>query len=352
MRFKDIIGQEVMANSLTEIIDSGRISHAQLFLGDTVSGSLALAIAYAQYLGCTNRQHFHNHEHGELRADSCGSCPSCLKYQQLSHSDLHFYFPTAAIGNNNKPQSSDFESEFRDFLNNYNQRGSLDQWYDFVGIENKQGMIRELDADNMGHILSLKSYEGNYKVVIIWMAEKLNVFAANKILKNLEEPDPRTLIILVSEQSEKLLSTIISRTQLVKVPSISNKIHIPTEVEQRFANSYVVWMRQLFKLNMLSLSSWVDEMAALKREQQKQFLSYALQAIRECFLRNNAGLPQNMDFGDEKFNASFPTMITERNIERLDKAFNDAIFSIERNAYSKITFMELSFNISKALKKR
>lgn len=352
MQFKDIIGQEVIANSLTEIIDSGRVSHAQLFLGGTSSGSLALAIAYAQYLNCGNRQHFHNHEHGVLRADSCGTCPSCLKYQQLSHSDLHFYFPTASIQSVTKPQSSLFQSEFRDFLNSFNQRGTLEQWYDFVGLENKQGMIRELDADDIVRSLSLKSYEGDYKVVIIWMAEKINDVAANKILKNLEEPDPRTLIILVAEQSEKLLSTVISRTQLVKIPSVRSSLAISPEVEQRFASSYVVWMRQLFKLNMLSLSTWVDEISALNREQQKQFLTYSLQAIRECFLRNNAGMPQSMDFGDDKFNASFPSMITERNIERLDKAFNNAIFAIERNAYSKITFMELSFSISKALKKR
>ncbi|MBQ1408287.1 MAG: hypothetical protein IIY87_00840 [Bacteroidales bacterium] len=349
MQFKDIVGQSVISNSLTQIIDEGRVSHAQMFLGDTSSGSLALAIAYAQYLNCTNRQHYEN---GELRADSCGQCPSCKKFQQLSHPDMHFYFPNAPLDrlrNSNSVSSADYQNDFRDFLNAHHQMGTVDQWYQHLDIEKKQAIIRDSDASDMVHSLSLTSYEGGYKMVIVWMAEKMNGTMANKILKTLEEPNPQTLIMLVVENREKMLSTIISRTQLVRVPACGKKAAPPVE---DFPTLYVTWMRQLFKLNMYTLSAWVDDMHSRPREQQKQFLLYAQEAIRECFLRNNAGLPLNMDFGDAKFNASFPSMITERNIERLNDAFDDAIFAVERNAYAKMLFMELSFRISKALKKR
>ena len=351
MQFKNIVGQTITANHLTEIIDSGRVSHAQLFLGESASGSLALAIAYAQYLNCEHRQHYANATQGGLRADSCGECPSCKKYLQLTHSDLHLYFPSAATSSvkGSNISSADFQVDFRSFLNAHKQCGTLDEWYEFMEIENKQGMIRERDADNIVRTLGMKSYEGGTKVVIIWMAEKMNVQTANKILKSLEEPTPNTLIILVAENSEKMLSTIISRTQLVKIRSTVNEVRNASE---EFRTLYVTWMRQLFKLNMASLSAWVDTLHAKSREVQKQFLLFAQEAVRDAFLRNNAGLPSRIDFGDEKFNNSFPAMITERNIEALNEAFNNALFAIERNAYGKIAFMELSFRISKALKKR
>lgn len=360
MQFKDIKGQSVIANQLTEIIDSGRVSHAQMFLGDTASGSLALAIAYAQYLNCQHRTHYAQPGPDGLRADSCGECPSCKKYQQLTHPDLHFFFPTTTTSSvKSSPSSAEFQTEFRDFLLQTQQCGSLDDWYDFLAVENKQGQIREKDADNMVRVLGLKSYESSFKVVIVWMAEKMNLSMANKILKNLEEPAPNTLIVLVVERSDRMLSTIISRTQLVRVPHSTagggqwaGEVLLRKESVEQFAQLYVTWMRQLFKLNMLSLSTWVDTLAAYGREQQKQFLLYAQESLRQCFLRNNAGLPMQIDFGDAKFNSSFPTMITERNIEGLDKAFNDAIYAIERNAYSKIALMELSFAISRQLKKR
>ena len=351
MQFKDIKGQTVTANHLTEIIDSGRVSHTQLFLGETASGSLAMAIAYAQYLNCSHRVHYGDNGPDGLRADSCGECPSCKKYQQLSHSDLHLYFPYAATAQvkGQGISAADFQGEFREFLNAKHQMGTLDEWYEFMQIENKQGMIRERDADDIVHSLGLKSYEGGGKVAIIWMAEKMNLTTANKILKCLEEPTLDTLIVLVAESTDKMLSTIISRTQLVKIRSISDEFR---NVSDEFRSLYVTWMRQLFKLNMASLSAWVDTMHGKSREVQKQFLLFAQESVRDSFLRNNAGLPSQIDFGDEKFNASFPAMITERNIELLNNAFNEAIFAIERNGYGKIVFMELSFRVSKALKKR
>ncbi len=353
MQFKDIEKQASIANRLTEIVDSGRVAHAQLFLGNTSSGALALALAFAQYLSCSNRQHYDKGHPSGLRADSCGTCPSCRKYHDLAHPDLHLFFPnttTASIAS--KPSSADFQKEYREFLSAKSQKGTLDEWYEFLNVENKQGLIRERDADDLIKALSMKSYEGGYKVVVIWMAEKMNESAANTILKTLEEPSEKTLILLVAENSERMLSTILSRTQLIRVGDVAGPDILLRASTLDFASLYVSWMRQLFKLNMLSLSSWADTMHSKGRESQKEFLSYAQEATRECFLRSNAGLPLALDFGDEKFNASFPAMMTENNIEKINNAFNEAIRAIERNGYAKLVFMELSFRISKALKKK
>ncbi len=351
MRFKDIVGQRLLINTLTEIIDSGRVSHAQMFLGPTSSGSLALAIAYAQYLNCENRQHYE--EGSELRADSCGQCPNCRKYEQLMHTDLHFVFPTATTTSvTSKPCSDDFQAEFRDFLTECHQTGTEDEWYARLGIENKQGMIREKDADNIVRTLALKSYEGGYKVVVMWMAERMNLDAANKLLKTLEEPTDKTLLILVAESRDRMLSTIISRVQQVLVPDMG--MGMTEERRAEFARLFVSWMRLLFKLDMKTLSEWVDKTAGIGRESQKRFLQYAQESLRACFLKSVAGieLPGELDFGDEKFDTFFPTMITVNNIEQMNQAITDATYAIERNANAKITFMQLSFTISKLIKKR
>lgn len=352
MQFKDIEGQRVLANRLTEIIDSGRISHAQMFLGPTSSGSLAMAIAYAQYVNCTNRQHYG--EGAELRADSCGECPNCKKYQQLMHTDLHFVFPNSSTKEvESKHACSDaFQEEFREFLNDQHQHGTEDQWYEHLKTEGKQGIIREKDAANIVKTLSLKSYEGGYKVLIIWLAERMNLSTANELLKTLEEPSEKTLVLLVVENRDNLLQTIISRVQQVVVSDLH--VGLSAEKRQVFAQMFVSWTRLLFKLNMRELSAWVDQTAALGRDTQKQFLRYSLEAVRACFLKTVAGieLKEELQWGDDKFNTFFPTMITVNNIEKMNQAINDALFAISRNSYAKITFMQLSFTMSKLIKNR
>ena len=359
MQFKDIKGQIVISNKLTEIADSGRISHALRFVGNTQAGSLALAIAYVQYLNCKDRQHYGPDY--KLRADSCGVCPSCKKMQQLVHSDLHFYFPNTTTSKVKKdPSCASFQKEFRDFLNEYNQLGTQDDWYAHLNILDKaNGMIRTEDAADILYQLSLKAYENQYKMVIIWLPEKMNDKASNMLLKEIEEPYSNSIIIMVTESEEQLLSTIVSRTQRIKIPlpQIEGELWIGDatirkEDRELFASMFVTWMRQLFKLNMLSLSTGVEEAAKLNKEQMKQFLAYSQEALRECFVAHCAGLPMQMDFGDDKFNKSFPQMITEKNIEGLCKGFDHTIFSIERNAYAKINLMNLSFSISKCLKNK
>ena len=348
MQFKDIAGQRDVINRLTEIIDSGRVSHAQMVLGDTADGALQLALAYLQYLGCTNRQHY---EGGDLRADSCGECPHCKKMAQLVHPDLHFVFPTAATAKvTGSYWSGDFMAEFREFLTEHNALGTVDEWYAHLGIENKQGMIRELDAAHIVQDLALKSYEGGWKMMVVWMAEKMNTAAANELLKTLEEPTPGTILMLVCESDERMLSTIRSRVQTIKVKSEGLKAN--GEADAAFAGLLVEWLRLLFKLKMKELAAQVDKMAALNREQQKQFLTYALGVMRDCFLHGAAGLPVDIGSGDQKFDTMFPTMVTMNNIELIEKALDEAIMAVERNANAKIALMQLSFNMSKALKKR
>lgn len=363
MQFKNIKNQHVLINHLTEIIDAGRISHAQLFLGETQSGSLAMAIAYMQYLCCTNRQHYHedaNHHYHTpdgsptlLRADSCGTCPSCAKFEALMHSDLHFVFPniTSASRQNEKPSSEDFQAEFMEFLRKYGQYGTLNQWYEELSVENKQGMIREQDAANIVKYISMTTYEAPYKMVVVWCAEKMNISAANELLKTLEEPIGKTLIILVAESTERLLSTIISRTQEVSIPPLQNNTYSHNEV---YAPLFVAWMRMLFKLNMARLSEWVDQVAKMGREPQKEFLLYCMESLRECLLRN---VTQNtykplIDFGDDKFNQSFYAVITPRNISLMNEALNHTLMAIERNASPALAFMALSFKMSSYISKK
>lgn len=366
------------------------MSHAQLFVGDMGYGTLALAIAYAQYLNCQNRQHYTiTDENTELAADSCGECPSCKKFKALVHSDLHMIFPNAATKKVDKnPSSADFMNEFRDFVKENNGYCSLESWFHALGVETKQGIINIRDGKYLIGKLSLMTYESPYKTAIVWLPEKMNGETANKLLKTIEEPTDNTLIMLVAEEREHLLSTILSRTQLINVhriddASLSAKLagdhpELPTDELQKitqaaegnylaaknflqqseerkeFAELFVNWMRKLFKLDIKTLSQTIDSISKLGREKQKLFLSYSLDVFRACFLKTSSGIesPYILSFDDEKFSRAFPAMITVNNIEKIENAINESLYNISRNAYDKITFMCLSFALSKSLKNR
>lgn len=387
MRFNDIIGQRAVINKLIDIADSGRVAHAMLLLGQNGYGSLAMALAFAQYLNCQNRQHYGDGH--DLHGDSCGECPSCKKMQQLVHPDLHFSFPTAPRSSSDKTDSlvaSMYVEDFRNWVLKREGYGSYDDWMTALGVEKKQGQMRAKDAVEILRNISMKSYEAPYKMVIVWMADKMNITCANDLLKTLEEPTPNTVIMLVAENREDILPTIISRTQLISLPPIDNQslvnavqmreniIGKESEVvsaadgdfmaalnyldsenpEREYSELFVQWMRRLFKLNMAPLSQWVDEVHAWgNRDKQKKFLMFAQDAFRACFLKTVAGLEltYRLQFGDEKFNNAFPNMITHNNIEAICSALDEAIYAIERNAYAKLVFMKLSFTLSSLLKK-
>ena len=351
MQFKDIPQQIHLCNHLSASVDDGRIPHAMLLCGAASDGSLAVALAYAQYVCCEHRQHYDVNSDDQLRADSCGSCPTCRKIDELIHSDLHLLFPTVTGTEAVKKvhSSVDLMAFFRQFVKDHHAMGTLSEWYDSLDLSgNQQGLIREQDADDVVKALSMKSYEGAYKMVVVWMAEKMNSVCANKLLKTLEEPTGRTLLLLVSENTDSMLSTVLSRTQIVQVPGDNGNEKWPSE----FAPLFVGWMRMLFKLNMQSLSRQVDELAAMGREVQKQFLQYCTEMVRLSLMRNMAQSPESMNTGDARFDTSFPTMVTVRNAAQLCEAFNDTQYAIERNVNAKIAFMQLSFTLSKLIKNR
>lgn len=365
MQFKDIVGQRVLINNLTKIIDSGRVSHAQLLVGPMGYGTMAVAMAYIQYLYCEHKVHYA--EGAELRADSCGECPSCKKIANFMHPDVHLFFPTVVLSSSDKTDCDEYRKDFADFMQENKMYATVNDWYRTLGAENKQGTYREKDSEEIVKKLSMKSYEGRYKTIVLWMPELMPVKIANELLKSLEEPYDNTLILLVGESDSRMLPTVMSRVQSIRVNAITDG-GLPEEAEGdyiearrekegaedlgEFNTLFVEWMRLLFKLKMDMLSKLVDEIAALGRERQKAFLSFVLNNIRRCFEETMGVKAANLETGDEKFDKMFPSMITARNVEAITESLNEAIYSIERNVYGKVVFMNLSFALSRHIKNR
>ena len=342
MQFKAIEGQTLVANRLTLSVDEGRVAHAQMLVG--APQATALAIAYAQYLCCTNRRHY---EGDGQRADSCGECPSCRKFASLSHPDLGFVFPATKEGHDDVSPSQEHQADFVKFLEESHQCGTYDDWLSALNIEKKQAKIYVADANFIVDRLSLKSYEGGYKMMLIWLPEKMMNDAANKLLKTLEEPIGQTLILLVSADSSNLLPTVISRVQTINIGTGAE-----AEPSDETKALFVSWMRLLFKLNMRALSDTVDTMAAMSRDQLKRFLVYVLDQFQRSLMTHLAGDNQPLGTGDAKFDQSFPTMVTTNNAEAILNAINNTIYAIEQNAHAKIALMALSFTLSKHIKNR
>lgn len=380
MKFSEIIGQYPVKNYLIQTVRNSRVSHAQLFEGPPGNGKLALAIAYAQFISCTNKQYFP--EGSDLAADSCGVCPSCNKFNNLIHPDLHFIYPITSTKDVKKPRSTDFIQTWRELLLSNECFVNLNQWYDAIGVENKQGIINADDCDEIIRKVGMKAYEADYKVVIIWMVEKLYHAAAPKLLKVLEEPPDKTLFILISENKDQILNTILSRTQLVKVPKLANKEinavliekHELSEIKARkitnIANgdynlaldlineeddedNYLDTLRQWFRhcymlkaADRVDLVSFVDELAKLGREKQKAFLQYGLKVLRSALITNE-GDSKNLKMEDTEaeFVGNFSKTQTIERVEKISEALNQAVYHVERNANPKILFMDLSLTL-------
>ncbi len=374
MRFADVIGQEDVKKRLVKTVKESRVSHAQLFLGPEGSGKLALAIAYAQYINCTNKQ-------GD---DSCGECPSCVKYQKFIHPDLHFIYPTAKIKNIEKPMSKDFIKQWRELLFETNSYTNLPDWYSKIGIERKQAIINARDCNEIIKTLTYKSYESEYKVMIIWMVEKLFHAAAPKILKVLEEPPDKTLFLLVSENQDLIINTILSRTQLIKIGRLDDnnlsKALISDGYEPAVVNDAVRiaggnylaavrlisqsdderynfinfrdWMRNIYQFDVEKLIKFVAEMSKNSREKNKSFLNYALRFTRECLLMNyGSGDLVRVSSEESEFINKFYPFVNERNSSLIAEELDRAIYHIERNANPNVLFMDLSLKFAKWLRK-
>jgi len=377
MQFKDIIGQDKIKQRLIRSVKDGRISHAQMFIGSDGYGKLPLAIAYAQYISCE----------GEKDNDSCGVCPSCLKYQKLAHPDLHFVFPVVKSPSKNKPVSDDYIDKWRELISG-SLYFSIDNWFEYIGTENSQGLIYTEESKEIIKKLGFKTYESEYKVMIIWCAEKMHATAANKLLKIIEEPPPKTIFILLSEYPEQILPTIRSRSQLLKIPIIEHSAlgsaisrdydlkHQEAENIARLANGDYIKARAMFSANeehkynfglfskmmrlcysnnIPDIMKMVDEIAALGREKQKRFLSYGLGMIRENFAVNISGNRKKelVYLSDEEagFSEKFSAFINERNVENIAYEFNEAYYHIERNGYAKIVFLDMLLKMSKLIRR-
>lgn len=372
MQFKDIIGQEEIKSLLRKTVKDNHISHAQLFLGPEGSGNFPLALAYSQYVNCTER----------TEEDSCGICPSCNKFQKLIHPDLHFVFPIVTT------KSTD--SKCDDFLDKWrliileNPYFSVNKWYQLLEVENKQGIIPKNESSEILRKLNLKTYESQYKIMLIWMPETMNKTSANKLLKILEEPPPFTLFIMISSSTDELLPTIISRTQIIKIPqiddqSITNYLSIHHKLDESRLNHilklakgnfievlnllksgdedsfnmemFIKLMRLCYAQDIIQLSDWVDKIAEIGREKQKNFLSYALRMVRENFIHNLKN-PDLVFLTDSEldFSNKFSPFINHKNIVSISEELNKAFFHIEMNAYNKIVFMDLSLKLVKLLR--
>ena len=402
----DIIGQREVKQQLVEMIQHNRLSHALLFLGKEGNGSLQLAIALAQYLTCESanpRKQTSNSSPSLFREnratqspksppervsrasetrnpkfealnDSCGTCSSCIKAQQLIHPDIHFSYPVVTKKSGSPPISTDYISEWREFIKSY-AHGNVYDWLQFIGAENKQGNITAQECNDIIRQLNLKSFESEYKILIMWMPEYLGN-EGNKLLKPIEEPPRNTLFILVAENESLILPTIVSRCQLIKIPALEIKeiedalitrnntgpetarqaasvsegnyreaLQLVQHAEEDWQSLLREWLNAILKTGPVAQTKWVEEISRLGRERQKQFLRYfnhlLEQAIRHKLMRDNIYLPENeMDFAD-RLNRIADIAQQQAIIEELDKA----TYYIERNANAKILFHALTIKL-------
>jgi DNA polymerase-3 subunit delta' len=382
MQFSEILGQEHIKSHLTKSADLGRIPHAQLFVGPEGSGTLPMAIAYAQYIICSNQN-----------AENTGSNEACnIKFQKTSHPDLHFIYPTVSTDEvKTKPKSIDFITEWRQFLE-HNLYGSLFDWYQMLGVKNKQGEIRVDDAQEILKSLALKSYEGGYKIMIIWMADKLNIAASNKLLKLLEEPTDRTVFILISENEEDIIQTIRSRCQVLHFNGLSEKVisealvskeNIESKTAVKIAHQaqgnfnkalqllqpdsesvffekwFVDWVRAAFRAKgnaaaIQDLIQWSEQIAGLGRETQKKFLHFCIDMFRQALLLNyQTPSLVYMEPQVEKFKLeNFAPFVNGNNINDIFKELSEAMYHIERNGNAKIILTDLSIKLTRLIHKK
>ena len=379
MRFADIIGQDDLKRHLAQSVDAGRVSHAQLFTGLSGSGALALAVAYVQYLCCRHRRD----------GDSCGECPDCKQIASLAHPDLHLVFPVNKQGKKSGEvmRSDEFLPLFRTLFDERGGYVSPQDWYDLLDLgKTLKGMIAAREADEIIRKLSFKSFEADYKTMLIWLPEAMNEEAANKILKILEEPWERTLFILVSEQPDRLLPTIISRTQEVAVPRIApdvlarvaagKGVSDPLQARNmaRLAGGDLLelnhlvagesdalrkenfdlfcgLMRLSYNDKHLELVSWAEDAAQLSREQQRAFLRDAARLLRESYMLH-AGIREiSYLWGEElAFCSKFAPFVGSQNIEPLIAEIESASAQIAQNGNPTIVFTHFALSVSKMIK--
>lgn len=381
MKFSDIVGQNHLKNHLVNSVQKGRIPHAQLFIGPEGSGTLSMALAYAQYIICNNKG-----------SENEGGSTACnLKFDHLQHPDLHFVYPVATTDSiKSNATSDDFLGTWIDFLKE-TPYGSVNDWYEAIGIQKKQGNISVHEAASILKKLILKPFEGGYKVMIIWMAEKMNTEAANKLLKLLEEPTDKTVFILIAEDEKAILQTILSRCQVLHFNALNEQEIVQGLIEKEncdevdaysiakqaqgnynkalklrynitneypFDEWFVTWVRAAFRANknarvVSDLIKWSDEIAAIGREKQKLFLNHCMELFRQALLLNySTSELVYMEPKVENFKLkNFAPFVNEHNILEIYQEIEDATYHIERNGNAKMIFTDLSIKLTRLIHK-
>jgi len=375
MDFSRIPGQKEIIGKLIRSVHEERVSHAQLFAGPEGCGSMALALAYARFISCENRS----------ETDSCGSCKSCVKYEKMIHPDLHFVFPVIKGKKATDPVSDNYLEEWREFVKK-SPFFTLNNWLDTIEVGNAQGLIFASEASEIIKKLSLKTFESDFKIMIIWLPEKMHPSAANKLLKMIEEPPEKTLFLLVSEEPDKVIPTILSRCQLIKIPSFTS-----TDIERYLAGRFSLssekaadfsrvstgniiraielcenedsslanlerfksLMRFAWKRDVISSINWAEEIASTGREAQKNFISFSLRILRENLMLTLDQKINSLVFlaGEEAaFSGNFHPFITPVNIYPLTDEFSLVHSHIEANGNAKIIFLDLALKVTRLIR--
>jgi DNA polymerase III subunit delta' len=370
MKFEEIPGHYDIKNTLRSMVSNRRIPHALLFSGEEGCGHLPTAVAFIQYIFCENKS----------AEDSCGKCRQCSRISKLEHPDLHLVFPIALSSDLRSSDGvvSDFRKIFltQPFI-------KLEDWFNELGAENKQPVIPADESDQIIRKLSYTSYEGGYKVMLVWMPEKMNSTSANKLLKILEEPPDDTLFFLVTSSLDQLLTTIISRTQLVRFSPLSDEeisrglvgkmgvseekakmvsslcggnyrdalsVLSGEEGEVNYLELFQQFMRNALRFDVFKASEWVDNISSVGRENQKHFILYSLSILRECLMNNYGDQSLVKLAGAElEFIKKFSPFVNNGNYERMVEILNTAYYHIERNAHGKILFMDLALKMEELI---
>ena len=400
MQFSQVIGQAELKAQLVHMVQHNRLSHALLFLGKEGSGALSLARAMAQYTVCEtvngkaqptpkspeapslfgdpepetkNDQRETRNEKPETNIDSCGTCPSCIKAAKLIHPDIHFSFPVIPKKSGDKPVSTDYIVEWRLFIEK-NPYGNSYDWLQFIDAENKQGNITAHECNEIIRMMSLKSFEAEYKILIMWMPEMLGK-EGNKLLKLIEEPPPNTLFIFVAENDDLILPTILSRTQLIKVPQlqagdIAAALQQQQEVDISKASQIAQisngnyrealqqlshadddwdvqlrdWLNSIAKTGPVAQVKWIEEISKTGREKQKQFLQYFIHLLEHALRLRMLQSPGNGS-KDDDFALRLNKLCSLEQQEAITHELDNAIYYIERNANAKMLFHALSIKL-------
>ena len=374
MYFSDFSGQDHTKTQLSDLFKSNRVPHALLLNGPEGCGHLQLALSFSGLLLCEN----------PTPTDACKKCSSCKMFEKHQHPDLHFSYPIHLSKTEHSETSDDQRSFFLEALEKYKCLGKK-TWYSKMGNENKQGVIGVKESQSILSKISLKSFFGNAKILVMWMPELMNIQAANKLLKLIEEPPGNTYFIFVSNDQSKILPTINSRLQSINVPTLKNEdisiflqekfqielssakniseisngnlnraitIHLDAGVSELNRSLFVNWMRLCYSRNIADTIDWVNEFSKIGREQIKDFINYSLEMYRQCIMGNYNITIEGVNESERSFLEKFKPFINHQNISEINSLMNEAYYHLERNANPKILMLDVSIKLYKLLRNK